>query len=63
MNNIHFGRRGERNVTAKLTAEDVKAIRRLYANGATKTELAKLYKVDDSNIHAIVIRRTWRHVE
>lgn len=51
--------KGERAATAKLTSKDVVEIR----NSDLKNhELAKLYGVTDSAIHAIKNRVNWKHV-
>lgn len=55
--------RGERVNTAKLTADDVRAIRQAANQGATFKGLSRQYGVSDVNIRMIVTRRTWRHVE
>ena len=47
----------------KLTADDVRSIRRMNAEGATQTRIATLYGVSQPAIHFILVGRTWRHVE
>lgn len=55
--------RGERNKHAKLTAEDVMAIRNTYASGGyLQKELAAKYGVTLATINDILKRRSWRHV-
>jgi hypothetical protein len=58
-------RRWKRNgrwVSAHLTIDDVREIRRAYAAGeATYEGLAKRYNVVKSNIRWIVIRHSWKH--
>jgi len=54
---------GEKSGMAKLTAEQVKEIRRRIANGETGKSIAADYGISDSNIDAIKHRRTWRHLE
>lgn len=55
---------GEKHGNAKLTAGDVRTIRRLYANGnVTMNQLAEEFGVGFSNISKIVNRVAWRHVE
>jgi hypothetical protein len=55
--------RGETHSTAKLSNEAVLAIRDEYTiPGITLDNLAKKYGVTFSNIHAIVARKTWRHL-
>lgn len=56
--------RGERCGTSKLTAEEVRAIRREYAEGwNTMVAVAKKYGVSQSSIFLIVHRKNWAHVE
>jgi hypothetical protein len=50
---------GEKVNTAKLTELDVLAIRGSFLN---QIELAKIYKVDRSTIHKIILRKTWKHI-
>lgn len=52
--------RGEQLSQAKLTEDDVRAIR---ASTATYTALAAQYGVSRQQIGAIVLRRAWRHVD
>lgn len=54
--------RGEENTRALLTAEDVAAIRTLYASGSRQTELARRYGVAQTQISRIVRREQWSHV-
>lgn len=54
--------RGERHGSAKLTEDDVIAIRRLVSDGQSQYSLAKHYDVDSSLINGIVHRRYWTHV-
>lgn len=54
--------KGELNGRAKLTAEDVKEIRRLYNNGYTQQEIAKKYNRGWSTIHNIIIGATWKGI-
>lgn len=53
--------RGEANQRAKLTAEDVRVIRRLYP-GVPLSRLAALYGVTKTNVWSIVRKKTWQHV-
>lgn len=54
---------GERNVNAKLTAEKVSMIRRLYESGElNQYELAAQYGVTQSAIGCVIRKSTWRHV-
>lgn len=54
---------GSHNLHAKLTEQKVIAIREKYkAGGIGPTALAKEYGVSRSVVHALLIRRTWKHV-
>lgn len=54
--------RGERVGGAKLTADQVRDIRRLYTEGATLHALADQFGVRFTNVHMIVTRKTWKHI-
>ncbi len=54
--------RGERQHLAKLTAESVREIRGLYADGASKEQLAARFGVTRQSIGSVVARQTWKHV-
>lgn len=54
--------RGSKNGLAKLTEEQVLEIRHLHSQGVPKSELARRYGVDHSNIQCIVSRKTWKHI-
>lgn len=54
---------GESNPNSKLTAAKVREIRIARNQGESLQSLAKRFQVTDSNIQAIVYRKTWRHVE
>ncbi len=53
---------GERAATAKLTADQVRAIRSACDGGVSRSSLAKEYGVSWQSVAAIVDRRNWRHV-
>jgi hypothetical protein len=54
---------GELSRNAKLTAGDVREIRRIYAAGEmTQIPLAKRFGVSQTNISDILRRRTWTHI-
>jgi len=53
---------GSDNDMAKLTEDEVVAIRRRHTAGATQPELALAFGVQRTNISLIVNRRTWRHL-
>lgn len=48
---------------AKLTEQDIIAIRNKYKEGFTFNELAKIYNVTRRNIYLIVHYITWKHVK
>ncbi|WFG54200.1 putative HNH endonuclease [Myxococcus phage Mx9] len=54
---------GERNGNARLTADDVRAIRGASAQGVKPGVLAQKYGVTDTNIRRILQRLTWKNVE
>lgn len=54
---------GARNGLAKLSEDNVREIRALYAQGGiTQRALAARYGIAESNVNSIVYRRTWRHI-
>jgi HNH endonuclease len=54
---------GEKNPAAKLTAKEVRAIRKEYAGGGvTHAELGVSYGVSRSTITLIVSRKKWKHL-
>jgi len=56
--------KGEKNVKAKLTAEQVLEIRRLYKEeGKTQMDLASLYGIDQTSISKIVLRINWKYLD
>lgn len=54
--------RGELNGNHKLTAQQVRDIRRKHASGSSAVYLSGLYKVCEDQIYNIVLRRHWRHI-
>ena len=54
---------GEEHVDAKLTTNDVRAIRRGLAAGTYQRELAATYGVSESSVSRIKTGRSWAHVE
>lgn len=54
--------RGKDNGMAKLTDADVRTIRRLYEAGMAQRTIAEQFGIIQSNVSAIVRRRTWKHV-
>lgn len=53
---------GENHPRAKLTEQDVKDIRELYANGISEVQIAKRYNMDQTTISGIVLRKNWKHI-
>ncbi len=55
--------RGEDNGYSRVTSSQVIAIRAAYASGGvTQRELGERYGITQSNVSAILMRKTWRHV-
>lgn len=55
--------RGEHNANSKLTATDVREIRRLYAaGGISQEQLGQRFGVGQSIVSAVIRRQWWRHV-
>lgn len=55
-------RRGEGHGQAKLTADDVRAIRRLHAEGNTLASIAARFGMSPGHTWSIVHRASWSHV-
>ena len=55
--------RGSKHSQAKLTECDIRIIRKRYAEGVFLRILSDEYKVSIQNIHAIVQKRSWKHVD
>jgi hypothetical protein len=54
--------RGERNGAATLTADKVREIRRMFADGVTQTEIGRRLGVAQTNVSLIVRGKRWAHV-
>lgn len=54
--------RGEQVNTAKVTADDVRTIRRLASEGVRPGVLQRRFGLNQRSVWNIVHRRTWRHV-
>lgn len=54
---------GERHGNAKLTADNVRELRWLYANGATFRQLGEKFGVSNVSVFNAVTRRTWKHLD
>lgn len=53
---------GEANNAAKLTADDVRAIRRLRADGVCRASIAERYGLHTVTVSLITTRKRWAHV-
>lgn len=53
--------RGENHHSSKLTEKDVLKIRKLSIY-KEQLEIAKMFKIDQTNVSAIVLRKTWKHI-
>lgn len=55
--------RGERNAASRLTADDVREIRRLYRTGDMRqVDIAERFGISQNNVSRIVRRLAWKHV-
>jgi len=54
---------GEKHQNSKLTEQQVLDIRREYQDGATQKRLSQKYGVSMTNVHHIVYRNTWKHID
>lgn len=54
---------GEKVHNAKLTESKVRHLRSLSANGASLTELSRLFKVNRKTVWSVVNYKTWKHVD
>ena len=55
--------KGEDNPLAKLTADDVRAIRKLHQNGASQKELAERFHIQQPHVSRKVFRQAWKHIK
>lgn len=56
-------RRGDKNQSAKISADDARAIRDEYEAGRrTQAEIAWDYGITQNNVSKIVRKRTWKHL-
>lgn len=56
------GSLGEKHYLAKITADDVRAIRRRADEGEEQKSLAKEFNISKANVCLIVSRSRWKHV-
>ena len=62
-NSLDFrGKRGEKNVNAKLTVETVRQIRKLKREGKSYKYLAEKFGVKEGTISQAINHLTWKHV-
>ena len=61
--NARRGRHGEDHHNAKLTNEEARAMIALREDGATIRSLAEHFGIAARNVHGIVTRRTWKHLD
>lgn len=54
--------KGVLNHKARLTEDDVRAVRAAYAGGETQVSLAARYGVNQTTISRIILRVTWPHI-
>lgn len=55
--------RGERNGNARITADEVREMRRRNSDGERQVSLAKDYGITQATVSNIVLRKTWKHIE
>ncbi len=55
--------RGERVPSSKLTSNKVSRIRSLFRSGRTPLQLQEKFGISSSNIYAVILNQTWRHVK
>ncbi len=53
---------GSVNPQSKLSEKTVLRIRQFAKEGMSQFEIAQLFGIDQSNVHYIVSRKTWRHI-
>lgn len=54
--------RGEQHHEAKLTADNVRELRHLHAQGETLRDLGVKFGVSNVSVYNAVTRKTWGHV-
>jgi hypothetical protein len=53
---------GEANYNAKLSAEQVREVRRLRKEGSSVSQLARRFELSETAIFSIVTRKSWKHL-
>ena len=54
---------GVANPKAKITDDDVREMRKRFADGATYRDLVALYPLDNTGVWRVITRRSWAHVQ
>lgn len=62
MEDPHKSYAGTNHHNAKLTPHKVRRIRKLFAGGMKRKDVAEKFGIHEKNVVAIVHKRTWRHV-
>jgi hypothetical protein len=57
-----YKKRGEDNQSTKLTSAEVLEIRELIVAGRDNYSIAEMYGITYQNVHAIKIRKSWKHI-
>lgn len=55
--------RGEDNGNSRFTEEDIREMRRMYADGVSQTKIAHQFHTSQGSVGDIVRRETWKHIE
>lgn len=55
--------RGQAHPRSHLTDDDVRSIRKLYAQGMTKAEIGRRFRISQPGVRKIVTRITWTHID
>jgi hypothetical protein len=53
---------GSKSAVARLTEQEVLAIRVLFQTEITKADLARMFNISESSIRFIIQRKTWKHI-
>jgi hypothetical protein len=61
--NPQLAQRGEAHGISKLTAQQVREIRRLRAEGVPYAQIGRRFEISGGHTYAIVNRRLWAHVD
>ena len=55
-------KKGEDNISAKLTNEQVLAIRKMVSEGNSQSKLAKEYGISQQHVSDLINRKVWKHI-